>query len=251
MTIDPNMLKDVAQLASFVADFFTARKSRADAATAEEFRQWLEREAFPRLLNQSDQAMTTLLSLKANQREQFDQIMGLLQQIRELISGASPASAWAALQEPEQLILTALYEQAVGEPSERSVSDEALERASDTTGPVLRQHLRHLHEEGLVKVREVTGARFVGAEPKGLLLAWAVIDPVEHQIALARLRDALPRHPAIRNFGNYVEQANVPQQLAYAVLEAWKADGLLKFDDNAGVRSHARIHGVVERMFRS
>lgn len=251
--LDPGMLKDVAQLASFVGDFFTTRKSRTDAATAEEFREWLEREAFPRLLNQSDQAMTTLLSLKANQREQFDQIMGLLKQIRELVSGASPASVWGALEDPEQRILACLYEQAITEPdpNKQYVSDEELGRASGTAGATLSQHLRHLDEEGLVKIPKVTGVRSAGARPKGLLLAWAVIAPAEHQAALARLRDALPRQPQIKSFGDYVKQAEVPGRLAYAVLETWKAEGLLQFDDNAGITSRARIHRVAEKVFRS
>jgi len=65
----------VAQLAPLVAQWLEHRDQNAERADAEAFRRWLEIEAFPLLLEQSDQALHSIIGLKADEKERYDTLL--------------------------------------------------------------------------------------------------------------------------------------------------------------------------------
>lgn len=70
------------EIAPLVAQFLRERANEHGAVTEAAFRQWLQDEAFPKLLQQSGQALQAIVSMKATETERYAKLEALLQEIR-------------------------------------------------------------------------------------------------------------------------------------------------------------------------
>ena len=75
MNIDPHSMELLSNALSLAATFLKHREERNESADAQAFRDWLQEVVFPELLGQSDQTLTTVVSLKAHQREQYETLL--------------------------------------------------------------------------------------------------------------------------------------------------------------------------------
>jgi hypothetical protein len=63
------MLELVATLSALCAEYLKTREERHERVDADAFRQWLHDDVFPRLLEQSAQALESITGLKAAEKE--------------------------------------------------------------------------------------------------------------------------------------------------------------------------------------
>lgn len=74
------------EIAPLVAQFLRERANERGAVMEAAFRLWLQDEAFPKLLQQSGQALQAIVSMKAMETERYAKLEALLQEIRVAVT---------------------------------------------------------------------------------------------------------------------------------------------------------------------
>jgi hypothetical protein len=119
------MLELVATLSALCAEYLKTREERHERVDADAFRQWLHDDVFPRLLEQSAQALESITGLKAAEKERFDTLLGHLLAIREMVAGTTTAEQWRALPKGDQTVLAGLFAMFLEDP-DRCIDGAAL-----------------------------------------------------------------------------------------------------------------------------
>ena len=190
----------------------------------------------PQLLSQSEQAFTTLVSIKANQREQFDTVMEHLVAIRAAVA-KPPTSAdrWAALRPAGRDVLRLLFEKASANPF-ASIDAAALQELLGLNATDALNEVRRLHEQSLVKISEASGHHLsVRPTSAGIVLLLASEEATTPGLGdvIQRLKRALPTPPNSKRLAKFAKDAEVPIGLAHFALEQWANEGHVRYDGNA------------------
>jgi len=248
--IDAHNLELIATGASLAADFMKARLERGESFDTDAFQQWLQREAFPHLLAQSDQTLRSLISLKASQHERYEELLDHVVAIRHAVVDPTPADKWSALSEIDRCVLKHVYEKARENPFQ-PIDSKDLESALIAVGAVVASSARYLSERGLLKLAAGSDGWSVAPQGAGVHLAWAVADAQGYDAAIDRLGKALPARGETKRLATLAAEANVPAGLTYFVMGGWADQGFLTLQDNASPYDRALIHNVRETFLRS
>jgi hypothetical protein len=154
--IDAHNLELIATGASLAADFMKVRLERGESFDTDAFQRWLQTEAFPQLLAQSDQTLHSLISLKASQHERYHELLDHVVAIRHAVVDPTPADKWSALSEVDRCLLKHVYTEARENPF-RHLYSKDLEDALLTDGAIVARSARYLSERSLVKHAEWSG----------------------------------------------------------------------------------------------
>ena len=235
-------LGSTSTLFSLAAEFLKTRKEQAGSLNADDFRNWLEREVFPLLLQNSDQLLASVISMKAQNTEQYQTMIGLLTKLQDSIS---PKSNNRFLNDRHWQILTVLSVAFGGNPIEVSKIAESIE----IDALELKRALGLLEELGLAKVLSATQRSAARTTSKGYLKSSLRSAPEESNSALARVLACLPRETGSIRLGTLASTANVSVQFLHALLDVWGARNLLSFENNAGSPEHATVRRVKHMLF--
>jgi hypothetical protein len=247
---DSHMLELMATGASLVADFLKLRQERGESIDAKAFQDWLKHEAFPQLLADSNQTLQSVISLKADHHERYDELLHHVLAIRRAVAGPTPADEWSALSELERGLLTHVYQQSRDDPLIHA-DEEELQVALQTDEATIAKCARYLSERGWLNYSEHSGGSSISPQPAGVILAWAMSAPREHQGAIDRLARSLPSDDEADHLGTLAETADVPLGLTYFVISFWAQQGHLTFDDDASPFDGGLVHHVRETFRRS
>src|SRR4051794_39409036 len=110
------MIELVVSGLSLGAEYLKTRQENAERNEAEQFRSWLQYVAFPSLLEQSDQTLETLVSLKAGNHERLNAIWTLLLEIRNSVAKPTCTDRWNELNSLDREILQLLYSRITDDP---------------------------------------------------------------------------------------------------------------------------------------
>ena len=235
-------LGSTSTLFSLAAEFLKTRKEQAGSLNADDFRNWLEREAFPLLLQNSDQLLASVIAMKAQNTEQYQTMIGLLTKLQDSISSKSNNRF---LNDRHWQILTVLSEAFGGNPIEFSKIAESIE----IDAPELKKALGLLDELGLAKVLWATQCSAARITSKGYLKSKLRDAPEESHSSLASVLACLPCETGSIRLGVLASTANVPVQFVHALLDVWCARNLLSFEDNAGSLEYATVRRVKQLLF--
>jgi len=244
------MIEAIAPLFALFAEYLKTREDRDARIDADAFKQWLEQEAFPRLLAESSQTLQTLIGLKAAEKERFDTILEHLLALRAALAGPTVVDRWRKLQPADQAVLRALFEMFREHPN-RSVEGAVLSTAVNQPSKTVRTTVSFLEEKEWVDYHGFTGAWAVDLTPAGTRFVWEVTDAAGYR----NTRELLARHLLDNldgeRIGKLAQAADVPYQLALALVQEWVDQGLLRFEDNCSPPEAGLVHGVTETFRRS
>ena len=190
---DSDQLELLSNAISLAATYMKSRDDRRESANADDFKAWLRDNIFPRLLEQSDQTLKTVICAKARQRDQYDTMLGHLIAIRHAVSGFSDAERWSRLAELDRKVLIYVYEICRNSPPQ-SVHGTQLEQALGADREALSASARFLDENELLRYSERSSSYSIAPLPEGVRLAWSATNP-DYEAALSRLRAHLPERP--------------------------------------------------------
>jgi hypothetical protein len=247
--VDPNLFETIASGAALAAEFLKVRGDRHEAVDAKAFRHWLEHDAMPRLMQNSDGILHAVATLKATNQERFDQIQALLVDIHRAVAAPSAQDTWERLTAVDQGILRALF-RAVRDDPFIGVKPDELQSALNAEMPELLKSARFLKERNLLILHEHTRGWSVSPQAAGVWLAWAAEAAVDHAAAVRRLRELLISETSTTRLRTLADETTVPEGLAYYVIRTWADAGLLTFEDNASPYYMGRIN-VTESFRRS
>lgn len=230
----------VAATAPLFAEFMKTRGERAEAATQQEFQKWLE-QAVPQLITNSEKIFASLISLKANNAEQYQTIIGLLLKIEESIS---PKSKDRFLSDLDWRVLTAIATSFGGNP----IDEAQLAGTLELTNAELKKSVKLLSELGYAKVISSTKHSAAEATAKGYL-KHQVRESLETANALViAVLQILPSSGGYVRFRDLASKAQVPKQFLKALITVWSERNLLNFEDNSGTLDFATIEDVTQML---
>jgi len=235
-------------LFAMCAEFFKTQQERNARVDSDSFRQWLQDELFPRLLEQSDKALTSIISLKANEKERFEVILGHLVAIRAAVAEPTAADIWHGLQPNDRSVLAQLYQKQLVSPDSFFDDDDLLDKYPRKD---LDASLRYLDERGWVNLREYSGARSFDLKPAGVQLVWEAKDPTGYAQASTRLARCLPDARSAKRIGELAIEAEVPYPLVRALIGGWANLSLLTFDDTYSPPEAGVVRRVSETLRRT
>ena len=247
--MDPHEFELYSTLASLAANWVKQRADDKKAANADEFKTWLRDIAFPELIAKSEHTLRTVISLKANQREQFDILLDHVTAIRRAVVGPTERDRWLEeLRDLDRQILQVVYERVRNDPHgdiEPSELPDALRAGQQD----IHASAKLLKEKELIDYQEYAGGAFITATSKGILLTGMAVDP-EFAGVVDRLKGALPKPGVGERFHTLALAAKVPVGLAYFVICGWCDQDLLTFQDTASPWDEG-IVDVSETFWRS
>jgi hypothetical protein len=244
------MLELIATGASLVADFLKERQERGESIDAKAFRDWLEHQAFPRLLANSNQTLQSVISIKADHHERYNELLRHVLAIRRAVAEPTPADEWSTLSDLERGLLMLVYQKTRDDPF-LHLDEEELQVALQADEAAIVKCKRYLSERGWLNYSEYSGGSSISPQPAGVILAWAVNEPGEYQEAIDRLSRNLPSDRQAECIGALAETSDVPIGLAYFVISHWAQQGHLTFEDNASPFDGGLVYNVQETFRRS
>lgn len=247
---DVHVLELIATGTSLAADFLKLRLERGESCDSIAFQNWLKNEAFPQLLEQSDQTLRSLISLKASQHERYNELLDHVVAIRRAVVEPTAADEWSRFGDVDRGLLMHVYEKVRDDPLQH-VDVEELETALQANEDVLVRSARYLSERCLVKLAEWSGSWSIAPQSAGVCLAWAAVHAQEYAAAIARVVEALPPPGDATRLCTLVADADVPAGLAYFLVCEWARQDRLSFEDDASPYDGALIHNVREVFLRS
>lgn len=237
-------------VAALVAQFLQTRQGTADSVSNAEFREWLESEAVPEILARSEQLLVSMVLLKANQEDRFQEISDRLRDIMRLLSPSTVADAWQSLQDLDRELLSTLLARTVLDDGAHLDIEEFL---SSTNKPrdLVRRSARMLEEREWIHVHEFTGKYSMTMRPSGVLFTWEATEPAEFAECQRAVHEQLAAIDGSEYLGAIAEQANVPVPLVTALLEAIESDGGLQLRKYDGPSTEQwLVHNVSESLRR-
>lgn len=248
--IDPiSAALTVSQLAPLVAQWLEHRSQRAERDDADAFRQWLQNEAFPRLLEQSEQALQSIAGLKAAEKERFDTILEHLVAILAAVAEPTVADYWRKLRPVDQVVLKALFAM-LQEDADRCVDGAELAAAAGHAEREVHDTVRYLEEQGWAHCHEFSGKWAADLRSAGIRFVWEASDASGFEAARERLAQLLVADEAAR-IGVLAEDADVPYPLAHALVQDWADQGLLQFEDDYSPPEAGLVHSVSATLRRA
>lgn len=230
----------VAATAPLFAEFMKTRGERAEAATQQEFQKWLE-QAVPQLITNSEKIFASLISLKANNAEQYQTIIGLLLKIEESIS---PKSKDRFLSDLDWRVLTAIATSF----GTRPIEEAQIATSTGLSTLEVRKSLKLLSELGYTKVNMDTKWFAAEATAKGYLKHEMQQSSETADARINAIFQCLPCNGDSIWFHQLASKANVPKSFLQALMTVWSEHGLLKFEDNAGTLDFATIEDVTQML---
>lgn len=243
------MLELVSTAAALGAAFLKEREGRLERVSAQEFREWMERVAFPVLLSRADSSLETLISMKASSSEQLGRIESKLNEIHQLVAGSSGQSQWQSLATLDRQILEAIFRD-IEAGVDVIVDDDEMARRLGITSDVLRPSVEFLCESGLLQCHAYTGGKFsISSMSSGTLLAWSAIEPDRLQSTMNSIATKLCEGDGHR-IGDLAEHAGVSPLLADALIENWVEQGLMDRQQYDGGVDHSLVYNVTQNFIR-
>jgi len=236
--------------ASLAADFLKAHEHRTGSQATKEFETWLKEEVFPALIARSEQALKTVVSLKAHHHQQYETLLEHILAIRQAVAAPTPIEVWNKLQEWDRQLLKYVFDRVRDDPLV-NFSGSMLQNDLGRNGAELVAAARYLDEVGWLSFEPYSGEWFVSPRPTGIDLSWSVSDPQDHEDAMIRLTKALPEDGQATRLQKLASEARVPLGLTYFVICKWASEHLLKFDDNASPFEQGLIYNVSQSFIRS
>jgi len=242
--LDPSQFSNLSTLAGLFAEFLKFRGEKAESIDAAEFRKWLEKEAFPKLADQSEQTFRSLMEMKAQSYEAYVQILTLLREIRAHLSEETATDRWAAMDSLERAVLAHLLDRAQRSDDE-AVELKELSAVVNSVPKDAADAAEALDERGLAKVGQATGGHFsVTPTAAGLVLAWSAVDPTAFVNADRRFKEVLRGNDYAVRIGVLAQSSDVPFALAFALAQEWQTRGLITFDADYAPVEAGLVHGV-------
>lgn len=243
------MLELLSTAAALGAEFLKEREGRPERVSAQEFREWMERVAFPVLLSRADSSLETLISMKASSAEQLGRIESKLNEIHQLVIGSSGQSQWQSLAALDRQILEAIFRD-IKAGVDVMVDDDEMARDLGVTSEILRPSIEYLDEIGLLQSHAYLGGKFsISAMTTGILLAWSAVEPDGLQSAMNSIATRLCNGDSHR-IGDLAEHADISTLLADALIENWADQGLLEQQRYDGGRDHSLVYNVTQQFIR-
>lgn len=244
------MLELVSTAVALGAEFLKEREGRPERVSAQEFRDWMERVAFPELLSRADSSLETLISLKASSAEQLGRIESKLNEIHQLVAGSTSQDLWQSLATLDRQILEAIF-RVVESGKDEIVDDEEMARRLGVTSAVLRSSVEFLDERGLLQCHAYIGGKFsISSVHTGVLLAWSAIEPDRLQSAMNDIAAKLCDGDGHR-FADLAEHAGISPLLVDALIGNWAEQGLMDQQHYDGGVDHALVYNVTQNFIRS
>ncbi|OJY87931.1 MAG: hypothetical protein BGP25_06460 [Lysobacterales bacterium 63-13] len=247
--IDPYSFELTSTLLSLAATYLTGKESRGEALDAATFRDWLEHEAFPLLLKQADQTLASVISMKADQHEQLQELLNKVHLIYAAVVTPHPSVTIAKLQNLDRALMLYMFDRASDEGPFQHFESGDLESALGASSAKIISSVRWLEENGWIVVAEFSGGWSCSPTAAGLDFTWTATDPSAPE-AIERLRRALPDRTASERLETLANAAEIPIGLAYSKVKIWADQGLLIFEDSVWPPSEGLVHGVQESLRR-
>jgi DNA-binding transcriptional ArsR family regulator len=244
------VIEHFSTLFALCAQFATERQSAGHEATSEEFRKWLRDVAFPDMMQNSELALKSVVSMKAENVHQFKMLLSRLDDIEEaILSGGTDArSIWRALTDEDRQVLSYLAsrcDEVIEVHLERDEACEAIGLDHET----LERSARALSERGLVALHEHAGGWSLASTPQGHLLRSMVEDRAWAERAARALCAQLLNNGAATTVQTVADTAGVPVGRAFALLSNFADQGRLHLA-TVWPLSHTRVWGLAESLRR-
>lgn len=212
---------EISSLFALTATYLRERKVAASEATAEEFRQWLQDEAIPRILGSSDDVLEAIQEIATSQHDKLDAILGRLDSLGRELSLHLSDDTWESLSDSERSLLRHLYHGVLGDPYFLSNIDSVAEELGSDAERL--SHLgRRLDERGLAQISESTGGIGVRISGAGILLAWKFDSQRDASAELSELNEmvrGLSRSDSLR-VREITDKTGIPTGLVDAYCQA-------------------------------
>ena len=243
------MIEAVAPLFALFAEYLKTREDQAARIDADAFRQWLEREAFPRLLEQSEQALRSIVGLKADEKERYDILLEHVRAIRAAVVPNTAVETWRAMEPVDRAVLAAFFADFKEKP-DAQFDESHLDHIKHPSDQ-LRKSVRYLQEKSWVIEHAFSGAWFADLTDTGVLFAWEATDPTGYAASKQRLASCLPADGETSRIGALADAAEIPYPFAQALVSAWAEQGLIEFEDGYSPPHMGLVHTVSESLRRS
>lgn len=247
--IDPHSLELTSTLLSLATTYMSGKENRSKAQDAAAFRSWLEREAFPLLLESADQTLASVIAMKASQHEQLVELLDKVGAIHAAVVPQSSASMLAQLKRLDRALLLHVFDVASQEGPFEHFDLVALQAGLAAPADEIVRSARWLEEKGWMRVAESSGGWSCSPTAAGIHFAWTATH-ASAAASIERLRDALPSGNACERLGALASSVGVPIGLVYSTVMVWADQGLLTFDDDTWPVSGALVHDVSESLRR-
>lgn len=249
---DPENLKGFAGLATLAAQYLKEKSDIRAEASADDFRRWLKDEAMPLMESQAAAIFHVVVSAKVENRERFERLELLLEEIRDGLATYPGMRVWRSLSDLERAMLTLAYQEAETTIDfDNSIDCNALATKLQVSADDTWRAAKLLQDHKLVQLQPLSGGcRAVRCTYQGISLAWTALRKGERVAGERRLVAALPEGSKSARLRDLSQYAAVPPGLTWVALQEWEAAGFLKIRRYDAARDHATIYGVTEKLRR-
>lgn len=204
----------------------------------------------PRLLEQSDQALRSIVGLKADEKERYDTLLTHVVAIRGVLDGDTVGAKWRKLKSIDRAVMGAFFNTFQAESDDQV---DAGQLATVTGQPIdaVRASVRFLQEREWVIEHAYSGGGFAELSDAGVRFAWEATDPAGYSDAIERLTRCLPLDGESERIGAMAQRANVPYPFAQVLVTGWAEKGLVEFEDGYSPPEMGLVHSVTESFRRS
>jgi len=238
----------VSTLASLVATYLKEGADGKKSATANDFMAWMREVAFPQLTEGAETTFKTIVSIKAQQHEQYENLLEHVVAIRDAIEGPTERREWEKLDETDRAILRHLCALDERQP-DIDVTIEDLAVALGMDKAQVHSSVRLLGEKDLVDLHELIGGCWVSASPESIRFMAAATDATYPDM-LQRVLMALPTSNEVARMHTVCDASKVPPRIVEGLIKKWANERLLELDEGPQ-RSHDTIYRVSESLRRS